>query len=34
MVKLRGAWLAWSQEYVTLDLRVINPSPTLDVENT
>lgn len=28
----RGAWLAQSMEYASVDLRVVNWSPTLDVE--
>lgn len=31
---LKGAWLAQSVEHVTLNLRVVNSSPTLDVEIT
>ena len=30
----RGTWLAQSVEYVILDLRIMNLSPTLDVEFT
>ena len=30
----RGAWLAQSEEHVTLDLRVVSSSPTLGVEIT
>lgn len=31
---LRGAWLAWSGEQVTLELRVASSSPTLGVKIT
>ena len=30
----RGAWLAQSEEHVTLDLRVVGSSPTLGAEIT
>lgn len=32
--KWRGAWLTRSVEHETLELGVVSPSPTLDVEMT
>lgn len=29
---LRGAWLAWLGEHVTLDIQVMSSSPTLGIE--
>ena len=32
--RFRGSWLVQSVEHVTLDLRLINSSPTMGVEIT
>lgn len=34
MHRKRDAWLAWSEEHVTLDLRVVSSSPTMGAEIT
>ena len=34
MVKIKGSWLAQSEEHETLDLKVMSSSPTLGVEIT
>ena len=34
ILELKGAWLAPSEEHLTLDLRVVSSSPTLGLEPT